>query len=206
MNPLFVLVAVTAVGVEAGWEPLPEGGYQYTIQIEPELVARLQSGSDLVSDVPSHVDVRSFRVTLGSGALARIDSAPAGGAAAVVDDRTRPEGDDAVAAQAGPAIAPGADDAGSVPASFEQSPGGAQPLGDDAPRVADEPLPHSAEKPRLDAQPGEPGGDEPWIPFLVAVGLLAVSLGTNFFLGWVAWGARNRYRDAISKFGGAATT
>ncbi len=76
MTALIILMAASAVGVEAGWEPLSEGGHEYTIQIEPSLISVLQNGSDIVSEVPAQVDVRRFRIKLGTGSLSRIDGPP----------------------------------------------------------------------------------------------------------------------------------
>lgn len=208
MNPLLILVAATAIGVEAGWEPLPEGGHRYTIQIEPELVRRLESGEDLVSEVPPQIDVRSFRITLGSGALARIDGPPSPQATAQTEPPSEPAPNDALAAPDGPAIDAAADNTAAVPASFDGAAADAQPLAATPPERAAEPQLHSAEKPELKAQPGANGSaplDEPWIPLLVAVGFLAASLGANLYLGWVAWDARSRYRSAVARLRNTAT-
>ncbi len=188
MNPLLILVAATAIGVEAGWEPLADGGHLYTIQIEPELVRTLQSGNDLVSEVPAQVHVRSFRITLGTGALARIDGA--------------------LPTEVAPAVDSGTGGALEVPASFDESAGGARPLAESGPETGGEPQPRSAEKPQLDANPVPSGGvepTEPWVPLLVAVALLAASLGANLYLGWVAWDARGQYRNAVAKLRTAAS-
>ena len=70
-------VAASPVGVEAGWEPLADGGHEYTIQIEPSLVGRLQNGNDLVSEVPpTHSMSGGFALRL-APERCRIDGPPA---------------------------------------------------------------------------------------------------------------------------------
>src|SRR5471032_1834852 len=76
MTPLMVLIVTAAVGIEVGWQPLADGGHEYTIQIEPQLLRTLEH-NDITSEVPSQVNVRRFRITLGSGKLSRIDGEPA---------------------------------------------------------------------------------------------------------------------------------
>ena len=76
MNALFVMVVTAAVGVEAGWQPLPGGGREYTIQLEPQLLRMLESGTEeIVSEVPAEIDVRRYRIIVGTGQLPR-DAGP----------------------------------------------------------------------------------------------------------------------------------
>ncbi len=44
----------------------------------------------------------------------------------------------------------------------------------------------------------------PWLPLVAAVVLLGCSLGGNIYLAWIAWDARNRYRNTVAKLRGAA--
>ena len=82
MNPLIILVAVAGMGIEAGWEPLPTGGHEYTVQIEPQLLDLLKRGNDEISsEVPPQINVRRYRITVGTGKLARVDGPPANVAA-----------------------------------------------------------------------------------------------------------------------------
>ncbi len=75
------------LGIDAGWRPLPEGGWIYLIQIEPHVVQRLKSGEieALHSNVPPEVkDVRAYRVTVGTVDLPRrVSSATEGDSARV---------------------------------------------------------------------------------------------------------------------------
>lgn len=72
MNALIVLVAATALGIEVGWEPLPGGGHEYTLQLEPQLLKVLEGGQEeIFSEVPAGVDVRRYRIVVGVGKLRR---------------------------------------------------------------------------------------------------------------------------------------
>ncbi len=93
MNALFVVVATAALGIEVGWEPLPGGGHEYTIQIEPQLLDVLEKGEDeIYSDVPAGIDVRRYRIVVGVGKLRREagplvpEAAPAAGAHSPADN------------------------------------------------------------------------------------------------------------------------
>ncbi len=244
MTHIMVLLAATTLGVEAGWQPLAEGGHEYTIQIEPSLVSVLQSGNDVVSEVPPQVDVRRFRIKLGSGKLSRIDgppraavaatqSAPAAQPADSSADSTAPlwskeseqaptfgdreEGkapsaeslampdlppppadDTAAAASPGAAASEPA-----MPANFQEPPANVQPLAEtstapsaNTPATTDEAKSHDTQKPAL-ASGGE--AEQPWLPLLLVVVFLACSLGANLYLGWIAYDARHRYRDALAR-------
>jgi hypothetical protein len=246
MTHIMVLLAATALGVEAGWQPLPQGGHEYTIQIEPSLVNLLQSGNDIVSEVPAQVDVRRFRIKLGSGKLARIDGPsgapvaeasppPAHPADAVAKESTAPLWNDEsdqtptfgsteeAKAPSDESLAmpdlppPPTDDTASpspapsepaMPANFQEPPADAQPLADpsaspaapssaaQAPVSTDDAQSHDTQKPALAS-----GGDaeKPWLPLLLVIVFLACSLGANLYLGWIAYDARHRYRDALAR-------
>src|SRR5262249_19811811 len=72
MTSIVILTAAIALGVEAGWEPLPDGSHEYTIQIEPQLLDSLRNGQQIVSNVPPELHVTRYRVTVGPEKLAQI--------------------------------------------------------------------------------------------------------------------------------------
>ena len=77
MNGLLLLVAAAATGGDVGWQPLAGGGYEYIIQIEPQALAAMEQGRDLVSDLPPQLrDVRRYRITIGTGPVPRIGTPP----------------------------------------------------------------------------------------------------------------------------------
>lgn len=71
MNAVLLMAATTLVGIDVGYQPLPEGGVEYIIQIEPQLLDRLAKGEDLESAVPPELDVRRYRITVGNAILPR---------------------------------------------------------------------------------------------------------------------------------------
>lgn len=67
-----ILLAAAALGVDYGWQPNPGGGFEYIIQIEPELLDALRAGESLRSDLPPFMrDVRSYRIQVGRGEVPR---------------------------------------------------------------------------------------------------------------------------------------
>lgn len=69
MNPLLLLVATTAIGIDIGYQPLETGGLEYIIQFEPQQLEKLNQGMDLVSEVPPELDVRRYRIQVGTDKL-----------------------------------------------------------------------------------------------------------------------------------------
>ncbi len=71
--PTVFLLAAAALSVDYGWQPLDGGGFEYIIQIEPELLDSLLAGESLRSDLPNYMrDVRSYRVQVGRGEVPRL--------------------------------------------------------------------------------------------------------------------------------------
>jgi len=238
MTTLVLLLAASSVGIEAGWKPLATGGHEYTVQIEPELVRLLETGNDLVSEVPSEIHVRSLRITVGKGGVARVEGAaaptvavpatpPNATASTPHDDMPKfgidtalppPPTDPAPDALTDAPIfdkdqPPVADKEHSLadadhpaPDSLPPSDAQAHPLSASPAGFSESPQEHKSEKPSLGGAPGVTGAgaQTPWVPFLIAAVLLCCSLGANFYLGWIAWDARNRYRAAVTKLRPAA--
>ncbi len=77
MHAMLLVVASTALGVDVGWQPLAGGGFEYIIQIEPETLAAMKDGHDIVSELPAELrNVRRYRITVGSGPLPRTGVPP----------------------------------------------------------------------------------------------------------------------------------
>jgi len=67
-----VFLAALLGGIDAGWEPLPEGGVLYLIQIDPGLLESRGPGESIESCIPPQVqDVRAVRISVGTGPLPR---------------------------------------------------------------------------------------------------------------------------------------
>ena len=70
MNGVLALVAAAAVGIDIGWEPLPEGGFEYIIQIEPQTLESMKRGQPIGSQLPPAVrGMRAYRIIVGDGAV-----------------------------------------------------------------------------------------------------------------------------------------
>lgn len=85
MNAVALLVATAVLGVDYGWHRLPNGEWEYIIQIEPALVETLVQGQALVSQMPPELQgVRRFRVQVGEGEVPRdqLPTTPVGGTVA----------------------------------------------------------------------------------------------------------------------------
>jgi hypothetical protein len=75
MTMIALLTAWAAIGVSTGYEPAADGQLEYIVQIEPQLLDGLVEGNDITSAIPRGLDVRHFRVTIGSGKLPKIAAA-----------------------------------------------------------------------------------------------------------------------------------
>lgn len=178
---LLLAIAVSAVGGDVGWQPLPGGGSEYIIQIRPHLVDRLKEGIDITSDVPANVkNIRSCRITAGLAELPRIDEAPV--TTGPEDDLKASDPLDAGVNETPRALPwiDGAED-GVQPAIFQ----GTQPKSE-TPRPATEP------------DGAEPAPPSSWLLATLAISLMGTSTGM-LFTGWTAWDYRSRYRRVLEK-------
>jgi hypothetical protein len=227
MHALFVLVTAATLGVEVGWEPLPDGGHEYTIQLEPQLLHVLQQGQDLVSDVPPQLHIRRYRVTVGSGKLAQIAGEPAqphvtetpqehhepnteaqSSFPPVVELPDAPLATNREEKTAGESSAHHSHATSDMPATLPHRMDGGKPLNEQARYDESDAKNRNAEKPSLPPSTDTTSHAEsgrPWLPLLIAAALLCGSLGGNVYLGWIAWHAHGRYRDAVAKFRAAPT-
>ena len=70
MHAVLMLVAVALPGIDVGWIQLPDGSYEYIIQIEPEMLERLREGHDLRSDLPPALrNVSRYQIRVGTAPL-----------------------------------------------------------------------------------------------------------------------------------------
>jgi hypothetical protein len=216
MSGNIACIAAVLLGIDAGWQPLPEGGVEYIIQIEPQLLETLKSGEPIQSDVPSYVkDVRAYRIVVGTAELPRqLPPGEVDSPAAPTAGRNLPPTDPFLPPPVSPTKWP--DLSGSLPPL--RQPGAAPPA---TPNLF-EPTPDSK---RIDAQqagylqqsaaapqgesksPSEQQSEreesqpeataKPWTPLIVALFTLFGSLGANFYLGWITWNTRSRYRSLV---------
>jgi hypothetical protein len=59
-----------------------------------------------------------------------------------------------------------------------------------APKIVEKPAPAKAVEKPAPQQPETPS--KPWLPLILTLLTLFASLGANVFLGWIAWGFRQR--------------
>jgi hypothetical protein len=171
---VLLALSLSVLGVEVGWEPLPDGGMTYVIQIEPELLESLADGRIPQVESVFHPDAgrvaayRTVRVVMGRGRV----------------DRTAPS--------APGMLPPGLDGRPMAerPATFFESPAAAGIAGEAAPAS---PAPDET----ASGQPDEPR--RPWGALLATLMGLFASLGGNAYLGWITWETRRRYRQAVAQ-------
>jgi hypothetical protein len=176
MYAIMLCVAASAVGIDAGWQRMPDGGgMEYIIQLDPQSLETLRSGEVIQSDVPpSAGDVRSYRIIVGTKQLPH-ETPPAPEPKAA--EPKNPE-------QHAPTPA--------APQTLAANPGG-KPLGGSA--ASFEVLSDAAGNPSLkvpmEAPPEKPS--KPWLPLTFTLFGLFASLGANVYLVWIAWDSRRQY-------------
>ena len=200
MGANFACIAAVLLGVDAGWQPLPDGGVQYLIQIEPQLLETLASGEPIQSDVPSFVkDVRSYRITVGTAELPReLPAEPF-----VPPPTTPPSLPDASAGL--PWLRQPGTESPPVPNIIEPA-ADSEPIDARAAGYLEEPSVPSKPQTKSPSEQA-PRQDEPqpeqteglWPPLVVTLFTLFGSLGANLYLGWVTWNTRSRYRSLLEE-------
>jgi hypothetical protein len=177
MNALLISIAVATLGIDVGWQRLPEGGMQYIIQLDPQALAALRAGQAIESDIPAGAgDVRSYRIIVGNGPLRRDLPPPR-------STLSNAPGAESTMGR-GPVLL--------VPPTVEPSRGVKPSSGQ--PAIFEEPEGKPAvAKPQSQAAT-KPAPQEPSKPWLVLTLTLFGSLGTNVYLGWLAVEFRRRCR------------
>jgi hypothetical protein len=177
MHTFLLCVATAVVGVEVGWQRLPEGGMQYIIQLEPQTLEALRAGEAIESDIPpSAGEIRSYRLIVGKKVLPR-ETPPAPPA---TTKTAEPKSADRPPPSPPPHALtpdPGSRSLPEHTAAYEEQPKAAA--------VAKPPA-----KAAADVPPAKPAA--PWLPLTCTLLGLFTSLGVNLFLGWIAWDARHR--------------
>ena len=184
MNAVMLMLAMAASGVVTGRAELPGGGFEYVIQIEPQLLDSQPGGVLVSSDIPPGLrGARRCRVIVGEGPL------PVG-VTALAD---LPE-EQLVLAPAKSVDPPPVDDGKAEPAEFRQ-PVGVEPLPVTKPELDDEPeTPADASDEQQQESENE---SKPWTVLVLTILVLFVSIGGNVYLGWNFLGLRKRYRAMI---------
>jgi hypothetical protein len=184
MSGVLACIAAALVGVDYGWRPLPGGGMEYIIQVEPGTREALRSDEAIESDVPPEVrDVRHFRFVVGTKKLPR----------------------DLPAGSAGPAAGPRPAAIGALgplrPNPMVPSLPPLGPASSPSPAAAGSPSDagKDASKPAAGDNPGPAEPAQTWLPTWAwaATLLCCASLGGNVYLAWIACGIRKRCRAML---------
>ena len=153
----------------------------YIIQLDPQTLETLRAGQPIESDIPpSAGEIRFFRVVVGTAKLPReTPAAPA------LMPKPAEHAETPLAALHALAPDPGVKPLAGhpLPTSFVDQQSTAA-LGKTQPKTPAE------------VQPEQPA--KPWLPLTFTLLGLFVSLGTNVYLGWIAWDSRQRWRAKIS--------
>lgn len=165
MHTLLLCLATVTVGIEVGWQEMPEGGMEYIIQLDPQTLESLTAGQAIQSDIhPKAGEIRSYRILVGKQPLPR---------------ETPPEPEES--SSAAPKTLP----SGSAGKPF---PG--QTMAYEKPDQSVQQGQRSSKTPPK-SQPDQPA--KPWLPLTFTLLGLFASIGLNMFLGWIAWDSRQRF-------------
>lgn len=177
-----ILISAAVVGVNAGWERLPDGGMKCVIQIDAETLEALKAGETLQSDLPANVrDIRSFSLEPGTGAPRR-DNPPPAREESATPSRYPPD------AKSSPSTPPPLlQDAQGKPLASQA--GYNEPV--KAEKTTKEPETTSSGAVASDAP-------KPWLPLTLVSLLLFASIGANAYLLWIFAEIRRRYRALVA--------
>jgi len=200
------LLTMAAVGFKVGWQPLPDGGVEYIIQIEPHMLETLEGGQEIASDIPPSVrGVRSYRIMVGTGDPPRElpPQPPELPAGPIVDPFALPAGSAPGSPAPGPSDrmlsseSPSDFNPEDVPRTLPANNSG-RPLTGQAANYLEQGVagPNAEEPPAADAAPN---ADPPWMPLTLAVAGMFGSTGGMLYLGWIAWDYRRRYRGLLER-------
>ena len=183
MIRLSLFIAAAAFGSDVGWQPLPNGGTEYIIQLNPYELDALRRGRPLQNDVPRNAgEVRAYRIVVGNEILPRVAPLPR---ATYRDELGKRAGDRWPAPIA------------ESTARLARSPAlGATTVASGNAAAAPANANRSTQPNRTTSQgaSAEPAKPWFWLTFLV----LLVSLGSNLYLGWIVADLRRRCRRLIA--------
>jgi len=176
--------SMVIVGIDVGWQPLPEGGMEYIIQLDPQTLEALKAGEPVQSDIPpSAGDVRSYKIIMGTTKLPRI-SPPA--------TSIRPPPEKTAERANGPTLKLAETTMPGQTSTFPRTL---------LPDTAKKPLTAQSaayvEQTETQSEAKKEASAKPWMPLvLVSLGLFA-SLGGNAYLIWIFADLRRRYRMLV---------
>jgi hypothetical protein len=203
-----------ADGLQAGWRPLADG-FEYILQLSPEAIDSLRAGDTLLHDIaPGFRELRSFRISAGTGPVMRLgeplapkpqpanlDPQPAAVEPAIEAEPPRPAPANRVGEHELPLLRPD-ENAAPIPGPHKHAAADVPTVKHAAYREpagsASVEASPAAEPAREPAEPAAAGTQQPWHNLVLAL-LLFASLGGNAYLGWLAWGFRRRCQTLLQR-------
>jgi hypothetical protein len=183
MNALLISIAIATLGIDVGWQRLPEGGMLYIIQLDSQTLEALRAGQPIESDIPTGAgEVRSYRIVVGKAKLPR-DIPPF---RPTMQEKAAPD----TTAAKGPALL--------VPPSLGPAQGVKPSTGQPAVFVEPQAKPPAANpQPPAATKPASNEPAKPWLPLILTVIVLFASVAANAYLGWITVELRRRCRAMI---------
>ncbi|HWA97871.1 MAG TPA: hypothetical protein VG713_05240 [Pirellulales bacterium] len=192
MNSAALLIALSTVGIDYGWEPVEGGGIEYIVRIDERMFESMRRGGVVSSDLPPVAGgIRGYRVVVGDVPLPH-EGEPL--------PQVQPQPS---AAEAGPVLAPPQGNS-ATPAATPEPPKTFVPPTESvanaptkviAPKLSvDEPTSPSDVLPKKQ----EANSDHPWVPLMLTLLGLFASVGGNVYLAVVTWGQRSRFARMLS--------
>ncbi len=203
MTGFVMLMATATVGIDYGWQPIAGGGFEYIIQIEPEMLDSLKKGTPIFSQLPpDYRGIRGYRITVGNGPVPNQGKPPPAALMPATEKQTDPD-----RPRGGGTTTPGAiqPEPGSQPLAAQRT--GYQESGGsaDAPKSPSDGTTKDAGASPSDLLPAgfNATGDAPALtlgtPQAAALVALFASVGVNLFLVWVTVAQRGRYRSMAAR-------
>ena len=214
MSGIVACVAATLLGIDIGWQPRPDGGMEYIIQIEPETLQSLQPGELIQSSPPLGLrDFRTVRILVGNKKLPRNLPEETPGLAASAAE-TPPKVPGRASGGRSPLMSgfwgPGATLSGDTMPKGETPaapPSALPPMPGSKPLAERQALflepagetPKSEEKPLASPTPPSSAAEKAWF-WAALLGFFA-SLSGNVYLGWIYLDVRTRYQATLGRQG-----
>ncbi len=191
MGAIMLSMALATLGIDVGWQKLPEGGRQYIIQIEPQTLEALRSGQAIQSDLPSNLnDIRSYRIVVGTKKLPRDPLPPA----VILDKPALPPATQQPSAPPREMLPP------AVSSDLAMKPSAGQRAVSKEPAAA----PAAPSEPEAAPEALPPAPPKPWVPLIFTLLGLFASLGGNIYLGWVVLDLRKRCQSLLARLAGSS--
>ena len=203
MHAIILGATFSLIGIEAGWQPLPGGGVEYVIQVDPREADLLLRERGFSSDVPSHLkDIRVCRIVIGTSSLRQVDP-PQPSVSGARPAETFPFGSGTQGKSGrkpwllGKPAEPPPDAAARSKRESQRAAGDeGKGLSLFDKKSEDDKRGKGGKTTASEDEPEQSGGS--WWPLTLMLALLG-SFGGNLYLGWVTWETRNRYRTLLHR-------